>query len=119
MSKNKKKPKKSPTKLYSIRRGQRDYVESTLEEATALFDNVNEDTIRKLKQLKITLTEEIEVIKDLDRDIIEIIEDEEDLRVEIQESGLFKRKVYEILFDIEEKTKAEQKSFRDVPHHAI
>ena len=75
-------------------------MESTLEEATALFENVNEDTIRKLKQLKITLTVQIEVIKDLDSDIVEITEDEDDVRMGIQESALFKRKEYEILFDI-------------------
>ena len=80
-----------------------------------MLENLNENTIRKLKQLKITLKEEIKIIKNLNNDIVEVTEDEDDLMSEIQKSGLSRRKVFQTLFDIEEKTNSEQKGSSEIP----
>ena len=48
-----------------------------------LLENIDENTIRKLKRLKIPLKEEIEIIKDLEDDIVDLTEDEDELMTEI------------------------------------
>ena len=115
MSKAKKKTRKSLPKLCSIRAGHRNYVESSLEETAALLENIDQNTIRKLKQLKITLKEEIEIIKDLEDDIVDLTEDEDELMTEIREAGEFRRKVCEALLNIEEKTGTETQSSHEIP----
>ena len=115
MSKAKKRVRKNLPKLHSIRAGHRNYVESSLEETAALLENIDENTIRKLKQLRITLKEEIEIIKDLEDDIVDLTEDEDELMTEIREAGEFRRKVCEALLNIEEKTGTETQSSHEIP----
>ena len=93
MSKAKNRARKSLPKLHSIRAGHGNYVESSLEETAALLENIDENTIRKLKQLKITLKEEIEIIKEIEDNIVDLTEDEDELMTEIREAGEFRRKV--------------------------
>ena len=96
-------------KTYKVRTGHRKYVEQTIESVKELIAETEETNVPKLKQLKLTLKEELDIIKNLDGNIIDLTEDDEELFTEIREAGEFRDSVYEALSEIEHKIGADQK----------
>eukprot|EP00112_Aurelia_sp_Birch-Aquarium-sp1_P020996 Seg554.7 transcript_id=Seg554.7/GoldUCD/mRNA.D3Y31 product="hypothetical protein" protein_id=Seg554.7/GoldUCD/D3Y31 len=97
-------------KTFKVRTGHRKYVEQTIKSAKEFIAEKEEMNIPKLKQCKLTLKEELDIIKNLDSNIIELTEDDEELFIEIQEAGEFRDFVYKTLLEIEEKLGPDQKA---------
>ena len=57
----------------------------------------------KLAQLKMALTKKLEVLKQLDNVILDLLESEEDITHEIEHSDMFNQRVYETLVRIGQK----------------
>ena len=55
----------------------------------------------KLAQLRLTLKEKLEVLKQLDKEIVELLESEEDIVTEIDSSDQFNQRAYEALVSID------------------
>ena len=102
---NQKKAKalQSLEKTFRVRTGHRKYVEQTIESAKTLLADEQETNIPKMKQFKLTLKEELDIIKDLDSNIVDLTEDDEELFTEIREAGEFRDLVYETLLQIGQK----------------
>ena len=62
------------------------------------FDSSKEN---KLKQLKISLQDRLEIIHALDAEILDALEDEKEVEQEIQDAGDFSEKVLEVIVEIE------------------
>ena len=85
----KKKGTKSLDKTLSIRTGHRTFVDRTIESTDAVLETSEEQTATKLKQLKLTLKEELETLKHLDANVVELTEDEEEIFKDISDAGAF------------------------------
>ena len=96
-------------KTCKVRTGHRKYLQQTIESVKELIAETEETNIPKLKQLKLTLKEELHIIKNLYGNIIDLTEDDEELFTEIQEAGEFRDSVYETLSEIEHKIGSDQK----------
>eukprot|EP00794_Sanderia_malayensis_P005751 gene5751-biopygen4665 len=99
----KKKGGKSLEKNLSIRTGHRKFTEKTIEiaeETVAQSAEVGATT--KLKQLKVTLREELEVLKYLDDAVVELTDDDNEIFNDISDAGAFRSKVHETLLKIDE-----------------
>ena len=68
---------------------------------TAETIGVEDDRRVKLAQLRLTLKEKLEVLKQLDKEIVELLESEEDIVTEIDSSDQFNQCVYEALVSID------------------
>ena len=86
-------PKKKGTtsldKTLSIRTGHRNFVDRTIESTDAVLETSEEQTAKKLKQLKLTSKEELETLKHLDANVVELTEDEEEIFNDISDAGAF------------------------------
>ena len=96
-------------KTCKVRTGHRKYVQQTIKSVKELIAETEETNIPKLKQLKLTLKEELDIIKNLDGNIIDLTEDDEELFTEIQEGGKFQDSVYETLSEIDHEIGPDQK----------
>ena len=68
---------------------------------TAETTGVGDDRRVKLAQLRLTLKEKLEVLKQLDKEIVELLESEEDIVTEIDSSVQFIQRAYEALVSID------------------
>ena len=90
-------------KLRRVRGGHKAYSTKTLVQTRALLDAPQSIDSLKLRQNKRVLEEKLEKISDLDDQILGLLDDEDTIAAEINESGEFRESVYEILFKIEDK----------------
>ena len=68
---------------------------------TAETIGVGDDRRVKLAQLRLTLKEKLEVLKQLYKEIVELLESEEDIVTEIHSSDQFNKRAYEALVSID------------------
>ena len=102
MSKQSKKSKQSRDKLVSVRAGRRSYLNKIADNANAVLENISVQPAQKLKQFKVRIKEELESIKALDDEIINLLDDDLELLTDIKHAGEFREKITEMLLQIEE-----------------
>ena len=102
MSKQTKKSKKSCEKLSSIRLGHRRYLNEIVDNATAVLSDTSIHSEQKFKQFRLRIKEELESIRSLDEEIINLLEDNLEILADLQHAGEFRDKVTEVLLQIEE-----------------
>ena len=90
-----------------IRAGHKAIITKRLSEVKGILETVERETgepdLVKLAQLKMALTEKLEVLKQLDNEILDLLESEEDITHEIEQSDTFNQRVYETLVRIDQK----------------
>ena len=93
-----------------IRAGHKAVITKRLSEVKGILETVErepgepgEPDLVKLAQLKMALTEKLEVLKQLDNEILDLLESEEDITREIEQSDTFNQRVYETLVRIDQK----------------
>eukprot|EP00794_Sanderia_malayensis_P014818 gene14818-biopygen11901 len=98
-----KKGGKSLEKNLSIRTGHRKFTEKTIESAEkTVAQSAEVGATTKLKQLKVTLREELEVLKYLDDTVVELTDDDNEIFNDISDAGAFRSKVHETPLKIDE-----------------
>ena len=102
MSKQSKKSKQSRDKLVSVRAGRRSYLNEITDNTNAVLENISIQSAQKLKQFKVRIKEELESIKALDDEIINLLDDDLELLTDIEHAGKFRDKIKEVLLQIEE-----------------
>ena len=88
-------------KRTKIRGGHRAHVKRVLDDVGTTLENYDQTRKQKLLQLKITLNEKLETLKNLDEQILESCKDD-DIEAEILEEGSFREQVHECLIKIDE-----------------
>ena len=88
-------------KRTTIRGGHRAHVKRVLDDVGTTLENYDQTRKQKLLQLKITLNEKLETLKNLDEQILESCKDD-DIEAEILEAGSFREQVHECLIKIDE-----------------
>lgn len=89
-----------------IRGGHRSVVTKRLGEVEAVLGGGDRPDPIKLGQLKLILLEKLEVLRQLDKDIVDEIEDETALVKEIDEADMFNQRIYEVLMKIDKAIEA-------------
>ena len=91
------------TKKRRIRGGDKAYVTTSITKCKEILAKfIPEDSLR-LKQEKVSLEEKLTTIKGLADQILDLIEKEDEIQQEINESANFLKGIHEILIQIEEK----------------
>ena len=102
MSKQTKKSKQSCEKLSSIRLGRRRYLDEIVDNARAVLSDTSVHSEQKFKQFRLRIKEELESIRRLDEEIINLLEDDLEILTDLKHAGEFRDKVTEVLLQIEE-----------------
>ena len=91
------------TKKRRIRGGHKAYITTSITKCKEILAKfIPEDSLR-LKQEKVPLEEKLTTMKGLDDQILNLIEKEDEIQHEVNESANFSKGIYEILIQIEEK----------------
>ena len=90
-------------KLRKVRGGHKAYSMKALEQTRTLLGAPQLSDSLKLRQNKKVLEEKLEKISDLDDQILGLLDNEDAIAAEINESGEFRETVYEILLKIDDK----------------
>ena len=86
-----------------MRGGHIGYVTKTLTKCTeALSGSIDPDLIKKLKEWKINLNERLDILKELDNDILNLIPTDKDIEHETDSAGVFRESIYEVIVHIDE-----------------
>eukprot|EP00794_Sanderia_malayensis_P002587 gene2587-biopygen2120 len=94
---------KSLEKNLSIRTGHRKFTEKKIEIAEGtVAQSAEVGATTKLKQLKVTLREELEVLKYLDEAVVELTDDDNEIFNNTSDAGAFRSKVHETILKIDE-----------------
>ena len=88
-------------KRTKIRGGHQAHVKRVLDDVGTTLENYDQTRKQKLLQLKITLNEKLETLKNLDEQILESCKDDV-IKAEILETGSFRKQVHECLIKIDE-----------------
>lgn len=67
----------------------------------AVAGEASEDQLLKLTRLRLTLNEKLEILKQLDSEILDLLEEEADITTEIEQSDTFNQGIYEALVRID------------------
>ena len=92
-----------PPKLRKVRFGHKVYSMKVLEQTRTLLGAPQLSDSLKLRQKKKVLEEKLDKISDLDDQILGLLDNEDAIAAEINESGEFRETVYEILLKIHDK----------------
>ena len=88
-----------------IRAGHRGVVTKRLDEVRGILEPGEEGPrdvdSTKLAQLRLALSEKLETLKNLDSEILDLLESEEDIGREIEQADVFNQRVYETLVKID------------------
>ena len=87
-----------------VRAGHRGAVTKRLQEVNEALTAIESDATAdssKLVPLKLTLQEKLDTLKQLDNEILDLVEDEAALTQEIEQADIFKHNIYEALAKIE------------------
>ena len=90
-------------KLRKVRGGHKAYSMKALEKTRTLLGAPQLSDSLKLRQNKKVLEEKLEKVSDLDDQILGLLDNEDAIAAEINESGEFRETVYEILLKIDDK----------------
>ena len=86
-----------------IRGGHKGYVTKTLTKCKeALYGSIEPVLIKKLKEWKINLNERLDILKELDNEILNLIPADIDIEHEIDSAGIFRESIYEVIVRINE-----------------
>lgn len=100
-----KKKKLDSEKRKKIRQGHRTYTQKLVENVADTVGKYNEtpesSLESKLKQLRITLLERLDILKDLDEKILEDFDEDEEILDEIERAGKFREFVHEAVVKID------------------
>ena len=91
------------TKKRRIRGGHKAYVTTSITKCKEILTKFIPEHSLRLKQEKVSLEEKLTTIKGLDDQILDLIEKEDEIQHEINESASFSKGIHEILIQIEEK----------------
>ena len=92
-------------KKRKVRGGHKAYLKRAIGNTRICLDTQPPDVL-SLRQNKLLLEEKLKTIKDIDDQILELVDDEEEIEKEIDEAGLFRENVRTTLLEIEEKLKS-------------
>ena len=84
-----------------IRQGHKVYLMKILGMANETVQNCDESQEKKLKQIRITLQERLDILKTLDGEILELIEKDEEILVDTEDAGKFRQSVQEVAINID------------------
>ena len=94
------------TKKRRVRGGHKSYVTKVLgQSAVLLADQLSHENGLQLRQQKVQLEEKLATIKFLDNQILDLLETEQDIDHEIDESSKFCEGIYRTLLQIDDKLK--------------
>ena len=86
-----------------VRGGHKGYVTKTLTKwKEALSGSIDPALIKKLKEWKINLNERLDILKELDNEILNLIPADKDIEHEIDSAGVFRESIYEVIVHIDE-----------------
>ena len=86
-----------------VRGGHKGYVTKTLTKCKeALSGSIDPALIKKLKEWKINLNERLDILKELDNEILNLIPADKDIEHEIDSAGVFRESIYEVIVHIDE-----------------
>ena len=89
------------TKKKKSRQGHRVYAQKLMAKAEEIIKKYDPSQENKMKQLKISLEDRLEMIRALDAEILDELEDEKGIEEEIEEAGVFSERVLEVVVEIE------------------
>ena len=92
-------------KKRKVRGGHKAYLKRAIGNTRICLDSQPPDVL-SLRQNKLLLEEKLKTIKDIDDQILELVDDEEEIEKEIDDAGLFRENVRTTLLEIEEKLKS-------------
>lgn len=84
-----------------VRGGHRGVVTRRLHEVKVLVESDDRPDGTKLAQQKLMLQEKLEILRQLDKEMVDLIEDEDALINEIEEADLFNQELYEMIVKID------------------
>ena len=90
------------SKKRKIRSGHRGSVTKTTAQVYEALEDV-EANMSKLKQMKTTLQEKLDILQKLDDEIIDLIDNDDELEGEIERADSFRERIHLALIDIETK----------------
>ena len=87
-----------------VRGGHKGYVTKTLAKCKEALSGGSIDPafIKKLKEWKINLNERLDILKELDNEILNLIPAAIDIEHEIDSAGVFRESIYEVIVHIDE-----------------
>ena len=88
-------------KKRKVRGGYRAYVTTVIAEVNEILPNYQPDQQTDLRKFKITLKEQLDNLKNLDEQIIELI-DEKEINEEVANAGKYRSEVHEIILKIDQ-----------------
>ena len=91
------------TKKRRIRGGHKAYITTSITKCKEILAKFISENSLRLKQEKVSLEEKLATVKGLDDQILDLIEKEDEIQHEINESANFSKGIQEILIQIEEK----------------
>ena len=91
----------STTRTKSVRNGHRTHIKKLIGEANGIIEGHDVD-ISKLTSIHRSLLEKLDVVKDLDEQIMQTIEEGELIEAEITETSDFIDRIHETVVKIEE-----------------
>ena len=92
----------------SQRRGHRQYISNLIQNANDVFQGYDSTQEMKFKQLEKSIEDRSRIIKQIDEEILDAIQEENEIIKEIEEAGKFNEGVDEILVRIGAKMAAKQ-----------
>ena len=102
MPKQAQKSPKNLGKLVSVREGRQSFLTEIADNAKIVLVDESLHSQLKFKQFKIRKNEELEYIKGLDNEIIDLLDDDLELLSDIKRAGEFRDAVIDVLIQIEE-----------------
>lgn len=100
--------KKKLKKLLKYRDGHRSFVRKTIDNAKELIAGENPVELKKLKLLRTTLQSKSSELQVLDRDVVELLEDDSKIDEEVSESCDFTSAIQECIVELEALLVAEE-----------